>query len=134
MVLSILRKQLLIKVTLYHTSNLTERYTRVRVTMDYWTECISEALEDAGIVATEEQIETIVSWVEGAHENYGMAHGYDAIPNPMIAEIDKLKADMEQQQQAADAKVLVYKKNVARRYKTSVDNVYLDGESVIVER
>ena len=50
--------------------------------MDYWTECISTALDEAGIVATKEQIEIIVGAVEGGHENYGMAHGYDCIPNP----------------------------------------------------
>lgn len=55
--------------------------------MDYWKECIEEALDDAGITATKEQIETIVGWVEGAHDNYGMAHGHDCIPNPMISEV-----------------------------------------------
>ena len=59
--------------------------------MDYWRECISEAFEDAGIAASEAQIETVVSWVEGDHENYGMAHGHDCIPNPLSTEIDNLK-------------------------------------------
>lgn len=67
--------------------------------MDYWKECISEALEEAGIVATDEQIETITSWVEGAHENYSMAHGYDCIPNPIESqaqqELDNMKREKE---------------------------------------
>lgn len=42
--------------------------------MNYWEICIQEAFEDAGIDATKEQIDTVTSWIEGAHENYGMAH------------------------------------------------------------
>lgn len=49
--------------------------------MNYWKECISEALDDAGINATEDQIKTIAEWVSGAHENYGMAFGHDCISN-----------------------------------------------------
>lgn len=68
--------------------------------MDYWKECISEALDDAGIKATDEQIENIAGWVEGAHENYGMAHGYDAIPNPAESqaqdELRRMKREKEQ--------------------------------------
>ena len=45
--------------------------------MDYWKECIEEAFEDAGITATQDQIDTVISWAEGAHENYGQATGND---------------------------------------------------------
>lgn len=45
--------------------------------MEYWEECVSEALEDAGLSATRKQIEAIAGWVEGAHDNYGMATGSD---------------------------------------------------------
>lgn len=62
--------------------------------MDYWQECIAEAFEDAGITATKEQIETVVSWVEGAHENYGMATGSDCIPNPLVLENESLKKEL----------------------------------------
>ena len=44
---------------------------------NYWHECVSEALEDAGIDAAEDQINTVTDWVEGAHENYGMYSGND---------------------------------------------------------
>jgi len=40
--------------------------------MNYWNECVAEALCDAKIEATDEQIDTIASWVEGAHENCDM--------------------------------------------------------------
>jgi hypothetical protein len=67
--------------------------------MDYWKECISEALEDAGIKASDEQIDTVTSWVEGAHENYGMAHGHDCIPNPMVTENEDLKKKLKREQE-----------------------------------
>lgn len=59
--------------------------------MDYWKECISEAFEDAGIKATKEQIDTVASWVEGAHDNHSMSHGYDVISNPLEDENKELK-------------------------------------------
>ncbi len=65
--------------------------------MDYWKECISEAFEDAEIIATDEQLEAIVSWVEGAHENYGMATGEDCIPNPLVEENNKLSAELQKE-------------------------------------
>lgn len=62
--------------------------------MDYWKECISEAFDDAGIAATEEQIDTVASWVEGAHDNYGMAQGHDCIPNPLVEENKRLSREL----------------------------------------
>lgn len=66
--------------------------------MDYWAECIKEAFEDAGIDATDEQIDTVAAWVSGAHENYGMAHGHHCIPNPKDTEIRDLKKELETEQ------------------------------------
>lgn len=63
--------------------------------MNYWEECLSEAFDDTGIIATKKQIDTVASWVEGAHENYGMAHGYDHIPNPLILENEKLRKNLD---------------------------------------
>ena len=49
---------------------------------NYWEECVSEAFQEAGITATSDQIKIVSEYVEGAHENYGMAHGHECIPNP----------------------------------------------------
>ena len=59
--------------------------------MDYWTECISKAFNDAGIVATQDQISTVVCWIERSYELFGVVHGYDCIPNPESKEIEDLK-------------------------------------------
>lgn len=63
--------------------------------MEYWKECVSKAFDDAGITATEEQIQDVATCVEGAFENYGMAHGHDCIPNPLATENSLLKKELE---------------------------------------
>ena len=69
--------------------------------MDYWNECISEALEDAGVEATDKQIDVVAGWVEGAHENYGLATGNDVANANFISdearELKSLKAEIERQ-------------------------------------
>ncbi len=70
---------------------------------DYWSECISEAFEDAGITATKKQIDTVASWAEGAHENHGMATGQDVASSNFISEeakeLKKLKSEQEKNRQ-----------------------------------
>ena len=63
----------------------------------YWRDCIEEIFDEAGITATKEQIAFVVEGVEGCHENYGLAHGYDAIPNPLLEENKKLKEDLKKE-------------------------------------
>jgi hypothetical protein len=45
--------------------------------MNYWKESIEEALSEIGISATADQTKELVEWVDGSHENYGMATGHD---------------------------------------------------------
>lgn len=66
--------------------------------MNYWLECIHEAFCDAGITATQQQIEEVADTVRGAHENYGMAHGHDCIPNPLRIENERLHRELRQEQ------------------------------------
>ena len=63
--------------------------------MDYWAECVSEALDEAGITATPQQISMVAEYVSGAHDNYGMAHGHDCIPNPLAGEVKQLKTALD---------------------------------------
>lgn len=62
--------------------------------MNYWEECVGEALCEAGIAASKEQIVSIAAYVQGAHENYGMSHGHDAIPNPLVNENARLLKEL----------------------------------------
>lgn len=63
--------------------------------MNYWEECIRESFDEAGIVATEKQVQSVAGDVEGAHENYSLATGEECIPNPLQTELDKTKRDLE---------------------------------------
>lgn len=96
--------------------------------MDYWKECILDAFEDAGITATEDQIETVVGWVDGAHDNYGMAHGHDCIPNPMISEIENLRRELEKQEQNHQRQLNGVRKGVASRRGVDQNSVSIDDD------
>lgn len=65
--------------------------------MDYWKECISTALDDVELKTTQSQIEDIAESVEGAFENYGMAHGYDQISSPSETEADRLRKELKEE-------------------------------------
>jgi len=73
------------------------------MTFDYWHECIAEAFEEAGIAATPDQVSTVVSWVEGAHENHGLASGSEVASSNYNAaekrEKEKLRADLAFEQE-----------------------------------
>ena len=66
--------------------------------MDYWKVCIYEAFEDAEIEATDDQKDTIISWVEGAYENFSLATGLEAIPSPLETELLEIKAELKKEQ------------------------------------
>ena len=66
---------------------------------DYWTDAAHEALHEIDVSATPTEVEIVAGIMESNHENYGMAHGHDAIPNPLVAEMDRkvamVKADVK---------------------------------------
>lgn len=94
--------------------------------MNYWQECISEALDEAGIEASQEQIQTIAKIVSGAHENYGMAFGHDCIPNPVLAEVETLKKKIKKIEEGHEKQIFGIRKGVAERRGIDVSNVYVD--------
>lgn len=70
--------------------------------MDYWKECIAEAFCEAGLEATNDQLETVVGWVEGAHENYGLATGLEVANANYISdearELERIKREQEKRE------------------------------------
>ena len=94
--------------------------------MDYWKECVAEAFEDAGIVATDEQIDTVTNWVDGAHENYGMAHGYDAIPSQIDTEVERLRKEIDKINEQYERQLNGVRRGVAQRRNVDVGSVYID--------
>ena len=98
--------------------------------MDYWKECVSEAFEDAGLEATDEQIGIVTSWVEGAHENYSLATGQEMIPNPLQSEIERIRGDHRREVEALTKEIDIYKSSVAERRRVSPTDVYTEDGQV----
>ena len=94
--------------------------------MDYWKECILGALNDSGLQDTDDQIENIVGWVEGAYENYGMATGADCIQNPMLSEVEALKNEIKQLKSQHQRQIDGVAKGVAYRRNVDVRDVSID--------
>lgn len=66
--------------------------------MDYWREAFMAALEEAEIpFPSDEKLKLGADVLEGAHENFGTAHGYDCIPNPQTGEIEKLNRELRRE-------------------------------------
>ena len=101
--------------------------------MNYFFECISQSFDEHGIKATDEQIEAVADDVRISHENYGMAHGHDAIPNPLNADIENLKRQIKQLERDRDEAMLNFQKNVAMRRGCSPSDVEIqeDGHVII---
>ena len=96
--------------------------------MDYWKECIEIAFEEAGITATDEQIDQVAGSVEGGHENYGMARGYDAIPNPRDSEVERLKNKIKKMEEAHERQLSGVIAGVARRRNIHPSQVYIEDD------
>jgi len=93
--------------------------------MDYWKECISEAFEDAGIAATDEQIENVAGWAESAHDHYGQAFGH-ARQSPVETTKDREIAELKRQIKELEGDISIFRRSVARRKNVSEANVYLE--------
>tara|TARA_R110000764_G_scaffold132941_2_gene220847 strand:+ start:2298 stop:2606 length:309 start_codon:yes stop_codon:yes gene_type:complete len=102
--------------------------------MDYWTECIKESFSEAEIIATDEQIKTVIEWVEGAHENIGMATGSEHIPNPLNAEVDALERKIKTLQAEHERQISGVLKGVAHRRNVDLTNVNIDTDGLITYR
>lgn len=71
--------------------------------MDYWKEHAEIAIDEAGLTATEDQIDTIAGVIESAHEFYGRAMGHDVASANYHAqqrsELAKAQRELEQEKQ-----------------------------------
>lgn len=64
---------------------------------EYILESLSNTLFDMGLngLFDVEQLESIAESLDISLDNYSMACGYDAIPNPLQSEISRLKDNIE---------------------------------------
>jgi hypothetical protein len=86
--------------------------------MNYWKESIEAALDEAGLTATPDQIETITKCVEISHDQYGMAFGHDCIPNPLKLENEQLKRELKVEQSKIACKECHGRGNITENFGT----------------
>jgi len=99
--------------------------------MNYWRECVEEALSEAGLQASTEQVNIITDIVEGAHDNYSQATGQDCIPNPMIRDIEQLKEKHKREIYDLETQIVCYRRSVAERRQVDLDEVRLEDGKVM---
>lgn len=99
--------------------------------MNYWEECIESACDEAGVTVTAEQIKSIAESVAISHENYGMAFGYDCIPNPLLADVQRLEHEIKRREEKHEAQLYGIKKGVAERRKVDVSDVCIDDDGSV---
>lgn len=67
--------------------------------IDYWQECLNDAADECGLSITLEQLEYLAKAVDGYHNHFSMAFGYDVADRNYISdekrELDKLKKEQE---------------------------------------
>jgi hypothetical protein len=67
--------------------------------IDYWQECLNDAADKCGLSITLEQLEDLAKAVDGYHNHFSMAFGYDVADRNYISdekrELDKLKKEQE---------------------------------------
>jgi DnaJ-class molecular chaperone len=75
---------------------------------DYWFDSVKSSLSEAGILATQKQIEQIAGDMEVSHDQYDMAFGYDVASQNLQAsknnEIVKLKKKLREEQEKQTCK------------------------------
>lgn len=101
--------------------------------MDYWTECISTAADECGVVLTESQLECLASAAESGHEFYGQAHGYECIPNPLHGQIDDLKRAHRREMDELEKVTDIYKTAACNLAKVRKEDVYVNNGDAYVQ-
>lgn len=83
---------------------------------DYWYECAEGALDEAGIAATDEQIDLVAGVFQGFHENYGTYSGNDIFNANRSAELRRQEEELKQRAHDSEVKAngLQYDLNAAK--------------------
>lgn len=99
--------------------------------LDYWTEGVACALEEAGVTATAEQIKEVAGILEGYNDNIGTAfpnpggYGCDYVKRPSIEElqskIKRLEEELKSQEKVSDA----WKESFARIRRVRKDEIFM---------
>jgi len=102
--------------------------------MNYWKECVKEALEDAKLKASDEQIDIIALWVDGAAENRSMVQGFDLIDTAVNHEAEELKKELELERARYNRVIKGIAKGVALRGNVDPHDVYISDSGHVTYR
>lgn len=103
--------------------------------LDYWLESVSSAFDEYNIPhLSTEAMKRFAEDMQNASEMQGQAFGYDAIPNPAKAEKDAEIKRYESRIKELENEIQVYKQSVANRRGVRVENVYIQGNSVMYDK
>lgn len=99
---------------------------------DYWAESVQDALNDAGIDYSPEQLKDMIQFIKLSVEHEGMATGAHNIPNPLTSEMAQLEARHKKEVEELQRQISVFTRSVARRNNVEPQDVYLEGDTVLV--
>jgi len=70
---------------------------------DYWKEAVEAALEELGVVMTDDQVEHMAGSMQVSADNQGMAFGHDVASHNLSQEreqeVEKLKQELRDEQE-----------------------------------
>ena len=99
--------------------------------LDYWIESVSASMDNAGYTLPIEDITAIAEDMIITAEQESMAFGYDAIPNPLQTEVDKINDRLQQERENWNNREDIYVKSIATRNGVQPEDVFIDGNSVM---
>ena len=102
--------------------------------MEYFKELTEEALSDAGIKATSEQIDTVSSWVKSGFECHHESTGQHMIADPREEEVKKLKTQIDDSEKRHDRTRMGVMRSVASRRGVDVKDVSIEADGSIYVR
>lgn len=74
--------------------------------LEYWSECVANALDENGVAATSEQVESIARDIQCSHENYGMAfYSPPASELPVFGELRDARKELARERAKVPCRV-----------------------------
>lgn len=83
--------------------------------MDYWKEHADIAMSEAGLTATDAQLDTIAGVIESAHDFYGQAMGHDVATSNFIGAQERERKDAIRQLEEENDKEIQLRDRLIKR-------------------
>lgn len=98
-----------------------------------WIDTVSEALQPFGVTLTNEQLLAVAESCEITRENWSMCDGSEHIPNPLLAEMDKMKREHNRELSEVQREKQIYKDTLCRVKHAEPSRVYIDSLGQVME-